>query len=498
MISIYSAVDSLVKYAVRKELIDERDSIYARNAVLEILDIHEYKKDDDIVIYDFEIIKKILIDYAREKSIITSSGSSFEDNFIAKIMNVFIKFPSQIEEKFYKKYKESPRSSTDYFYELSKATDYIKTARLENNVRWNYDSDYGELVLTINLAKPEKTPEEIILAQQSQVKKYPKCVLCKENEGLSGINRAPRQNHRIIAVNLDSGKHYFQYSPYSYFNEHCIVLTDEHKPMNLDINSVKSLLSFVDMFDHYFICSNADLPLVGGSILSHEHYQGGNFMFPLDKAEILKTYSFNDVSVEKLKWPMSSVRIKSVSKKSLLSFIEILLNRWKNYSNVELGIISHTGSTRHNALNYVVRKNNGEYSVIVVFRNNRCSEEHPNGIFTTKDEYRNIKNENIGIIEVLGLAILPGRIREEIEDMKAYLSGGDLNDRSYKHREFLDKIKPDYNTEMDIDAYIKDKIGDVYQNILSNCSVFGFEEKSTKAFDDFIINVGKEHEKNNN
>ncbi len=496
MIDIYSAIDSLIEYSKANKLIDQRDEVYSRNQVLEMLNINEYKIGEKLT-DDFEEIKSILVDYAKKNGIIKQNGTSFEDNFIARIMNVFLKFPSQIEDEFYGAYSDSPKAATDFFYNFSKATDYIKTARLSNNVKWGYKSEYGDIVLTINLAKPEKTPEEILLAKQNKAKKYPKCVLCRETEGLSGVNRAPRQNHRIIGMELDDRLHYFQYSPYSYFNEHCIVLTAEHSDMNLDVNSLKALLAFVDKFEHYFISSNTDLPLVGGSILSHEHYQGGNYVFPLDKAEVIDEFSFGEVRVEKLKWPMASVRMKSKSKKSIISFVEILMSNWRAYNNPELEIISNTGKERHNSLNFVVRKNEGEYSVIVVFRNNRCNEENPKGIFATRDEYRSIKNENIGIIEVLGLAILPGRIRDEIQDMKHYICGGELSERSLKHKEFLDRIKVNYESSNDPIEYIKEKIGEVYVNILSNCSVFNGSDKAIKALDELIINVGNEYEKSN-
>ncbi len=494
MISVFSAIDSLIEYTKRHNLIDKRDEIYTRNRLLETLMINEYVKGEEIS-YDFEVIKRSLIEHAKKEGIIKSKGTSFEDNFIARVMDIFIKFPSQIEGDFFKKYSVSSEDATDFFYNFSKATDYIKTKRLSNNIKWSHFSDYGEIIITINLAKPEKTPEEILLAKQNKAKKYPKCVLCKENEGLSGINRAPRQNHRIIRLNLDNRLHYFQYSPYSYFNEHCIVLTDDHTDMNLDVNSVTALVDFVDMFEHYFIASNTDLPLVGGSILSHEHYQGGKFVFPLDKAKVISKYNFKDIVVEKLKWPMTSIRIKSFHRESLIKFTEVLMDKWKNYDNYELGIISKTGEIRHNSLNFVVRKNSDEYSIIIVFRNNRCDSDNPKGIFTTKDEYRAIKNENIGIIEVLGLAILPGRIKDEIEDMKVYLNGRDLEESSFKHRDFLDKIKPLYDSTTDLDSFLKDKIGGVFVKILSNCSVFSTDEKAIEAVNDFLSSVGSEYEK---
>ncbi len=496
MIDIYVAIDSLIQYALKHNLITTRDTVYTRNQVLELLMIDEYKENKE-VIDDFELIKESIIKYARDNNIITSNGISFEDNFIARLMNIFLKLPSEIEQEFYKEYSKSPEQATKYFYHLSKATDYIKTARLSKNVQWTYPSAYGDIIMTINLAKPEKTPEEILLAKNNKQLTYPKCVLCKENEGLSGVNRAPRQNHRVIEMELDNRTHYFQYSPYSYFNEHCIVFTATHQDMNLNTKSVRALFDFVDQFDHYFLASNTDLPLVGGSILSHEHYQGGNYRFPLDKAEITNVRVFDDVKVERLRWPMTSFRIKSTSKRAIISFVNVFIEKWWSYDNEELNIVSKSGDTRHNSVNFVVRKNDGEYSIILVLRNNRCDTEHPKGIFTTKEQYRSIKNENIGIIEVLGVAILPGRIKLEIEDMKAYLLGHPLHDRSNKHKDLLDKMKAHYHDGDDVDRFIKSQIGEVYVNILKNCSVFKKNEKSDVALTDFISDVGKEYEKNN-
>ncbi len=495
MKKIYSVIDSLCKYAIDNELIIERDYIYCRNRLLELLGLREYVASD-CQEFDFKTIKLELINYAREKQLITANGISFEDDFIARVMNVFLSKPSIIEADFYENYKISAKKATDEFYRLSKATDYIKTERVSKNIVWQHQSEYGTIDMTINLSKPEKTPEEIALAQTMPASSYPKCVLCRETEGLSGENRAPRQNHRIISLELDERSHFLQYSPYSYFNEHLIILAAEHKPMHLTIDSFRAMLDFVDKFSHYFLATNTDLPLVGGSILSHEHYQGGDYLFPLDKAKVMSEISFKGINVEFLNWPMASIRVKSNSKSDITAFIKILMQEWNTYNNEDLAIIAKSEDTRHNSLNFVLRKTNNQYSAIVVFRNNRCDGANPKGIFTAKDEYRSIKNENIGIIEVMGLAILPSRLNQEIEDMKAYLLGEELAEQALKHQQFLQSIKADYKTELNVEAYVKEKMADVFVKILENCSVFKADEKGQSALVDFVEKIGNLYENN--
>jgi UDPglucose--hexose-1-phosphate uridylyltransferase len=405
--------------------------------------------------------------------------------------------PSEIIKKFRALYEFSPEAATNYYYNLSKKTDYIREYRIKNDVKWITETEYGDIDITINLSKPEKDPKAIAAALRMKQSAYPKCQLCRENEGYMGrVNHPARENHRIIPIELAGASFFLQYSPYVYYNEHCIVLNKRHIPMVINKDAFDKLLAFVEKFPHYFVGSNADLPIVGGSILTHEHFQGGRYEFAMAKAEIetpLTFKDFEDVEAGIVKWPMSVIRIASKDKTKLSFLANKILSAWRSYTDEEAFIYAETEGEAHNTITPIARMRNGKFELDLVLRNNITTEECPLGFYHPHPEFHHIKKENIGLIEVMGLAVLPARLKTEMETLKeAMLSGKDIADDETiaKHKEWAEKIMTENKiTEDNCEEILRAEIGKVFTAILGQCGVFERNEKGKEQFIRFAESV---------
>jgi UDPglucose--hexose-1-phosphate uridylyltransferase len=488
MCTIYQLIEGLVQKATEKSLIEPADQIYARNQVLACLRIEDYPEPlpDDACDAIPDLLDKIVA-YAIEQKVI---NNIFDEKEIlsADIMNCFIARPSVVTETFYEKYKESPQAATDYFYNLSQNSNYIQTNRIKKNIHFPADTAYGTLDITINLSKPEKDPEQIKREREKETVNYPKCLLCVENEGYAGRTGYPaRANHRIINVPLAGENWYLQYSPYVYYNEHSIVLAETHRDMKINKDAFERLLAFVEKFPHYFIGSNADLPIVGGSILSHDHYQAGRYEFAMTRAAYKFSFTldhFPDVSAAVLEWPMSVIRLTSEKKADLLEAADHILQTWKNYSDPAAEVQAFTGDTPHNTVTPIAKMRGELYELDLVLRNNRTSAEHPMGIFHPHADVHHIKKENIGLIEVMGLAVLPARLKEELADITAFLTGGSA-DIAAHHREWANQLQEQYGRLADEDAageILQKELGKKFARVLADAGVFKVQD----TFDRFI------------
>lgn len=497
---IITYINHLLDYGISNKLIDEYDRLYAFNRLLELFEITD-PENAEYTPLDIELtlsnILEFMTTYATDKKLISDSQAS-KELFDTKIMATLTPFPSSVISKFNKLYQISPKHATDYFYEFCKVCNYIRVDRIEKDIKWQTFTEYGNIDITINLSKPEKDPRDIAAQKNAVSSSYPKCLLCIENEGYSGrINHPARQNLRLIPLKLNNEAWSFQYSPYVYYNEHCIVLNNLHIPMKIDENTFVKLLEFVDMFPHYFIGSNADLPIVGGSILSHDHFQGGNYEFAMAKApieEYFKIKCFEDVELGILKWPMSVIRLRHTKKERLVELASFILEHWRNYTDKEVFIISHTNSP-HNTITPIARKKGDFFELDLVLRNNITTDEHPLGVYHPHSQYHHIKKENIGLIEVMGLAVLPSRLKTELEIIKnILLKKADYCSEIAHHNDWIasimDKYK-DINNE-NIDLIIQDEIGDIFTSILTNAGVFKRDYKGRKAFVKFINFCGTE------
>ncbi len=496
--NIYEAINSLVEYGVRENLIEETDKVWAVNRVLEILDLDSMETDAEVKSDDLEEILKVILDFAVEKGLCEDSVV-YKDLFDTKVMGVLTPRPSQVIKEFYDKYAVSPKEATDYYYHLARKSDYIREYRIKNDVKWVTSTEYGDIDITINLAKPEKDPKAIAAATKMEQSSYPTCMLCKENEGYRGrVNHPARQNHRVIPICLEGVNAFLQYSPYVYYNEHCIVFDEAHKPMKVCEKNFRRLLDFVKQFPHYFIGSNSDLPISGGSILTHEHFQGGNYIFAMAKADYEDKFTFDgfeDVEAGIIKWPMSVIRLKSEDTDRMCTLAGKILNTWRDYSDDEAFIIAKTDDGEiHNTITPITRYRDGKYEIDLVLRNNITTEEYPDGFYHPHPEYHNIKKENIGLIEVMGLAVLPARLKTEMAILKeAILENKDIkaDERIAKHHDWTMKIKAKYGdiNADNCDQIIRDEIGIVFTSILEQCGVFDRTEEGRKQFKRFIANV---------
>ena len=495
---IYKEIKRLIQYGLQKDLFKEEDKIFIINSLLDILNLDEYE-DVEVEYEELDTPTPILdniLNYAFENGILESNTPIYRDLLDTKIMAVLIPRPSEVIREFNEKYKNSKEEATSYFYKLSKYCDYVRTDRIEQNVVWKSKTNYGDLDITINLSKPEKDPKAIAAAKNLPPSKYPKCLLCKENEGYRGrVNHPARQNLRIIPLELNNEKFFLQYSPYAYYNEHCIIFSESHVPMKITKNTFDRLLEFVEKFPHYFAGSNADLPIVGGSILTHDHYQGGNYKFAMDKAPNyidFKLESFDNVQLSIVKWPLSVVRLKGKNRLELSELSNKILEHWKNYSDSKVEIHSFSGDVPHNTITPIVRKENEYFVVDLVLRNNRTSEEYPDGIFHPHVELHNIKKENIGLIEVLGLAVLPARLKDEIEIIKTSLTTKKDDIYNYEsmkiHYNWYEEIKNNNNNIAadNVDAIIKNEIGNVFTKVLEHCGVFKWNDEGKEAIKRYI------------
>lgn len=493
-------IAALAQYAVNSELIPEEERIYSVNLLLDVLKIDEYVQPEDTEEVDrlaqnLEEILKALLDDAVERGLIEDS-IIFRDILDTKMMNCFTKRPAEVIREFNERYNLSPQEATDYFYRISKASDYIRTYRIAKDIKWITDTPYGKLDITINLSKPEKDPKAIAAAKNAKQSNYPKCQLCIENEGYAGrINHPARANHRIIPIKICGQDWRLQYSPYVYFNEHCIVLNSKHEPMTICREAIEKLFDFIRQFPHYMIASNADLPIVGGSILSHEHFQGGHYEFPMARAEIIQEVSikgYEDVSAGIVNWPMSVIRIKSRDSKRLVELADHILTSWRKYTDEEAFIYAETEGEPHNTISPVARMRGEYYEMDLALRNNITTEDRPLGVYHPRPEYFHIKKENIGIIEVMGLAILPSRLKKEMELIKEYvLSGRNLreNEEICKHADWMETVLKKYGSKINantIDEILKEEIGLVFMGVLEDAGVFKNTEEGRKYFLRFI------------
>ena len=495
---IYSSINKLVSYGLSCGLIEECDKIYTTNRLLEILQLDEYiAPEEDLACESLEETLAELLDFAVEKGLISDDITS-RDLFDTKLMSALVPRPSEVIDTFYKLYDElSPESATDYYYKLSRDTDYIRRYRIVKDMKWKTDTDYGELDITVNLSKPEKDPKAIAAAKNAPQSSYPKCLLCIENEGYRGrMNHPARQNHRIIPITVDGTQWGFQYSPYVYYNEHCIVFNSLQTPMKIDASAFRKLFDFVKLFPHYFVGSNADLPIVGGSILSHEHFQGGNYEFPMAKSPIEKEVTFKgfeDVRAGIVKWPMSVIRISCENSDRLVELGDKILGAWRAYTDKDAFVFAETDGTPHNTITPIARKRGDLFELDLVLRNNITTEEHPDGVYHPHKELHNIKKENIGLIEVMGLAVLPSRLKKELKLVEeAILSGADLNanEETAKHSAWVDSFKESYTfTAENTEDILKAETGKVFAKCLEHAGVYERSEKGMNAFLRFVDEV---------
>ncbi|AMM90782.1 galactose-1-phosphate uridylyltransferase [Bacillus pumilus] len=497
-IDIFEKLEQLIQYGVNKELISPIDMDYTRNRLLEVLGLDDAEARTVSGDSDLEDILMPMLDWAVETGLIPDGTDTYRDLLDAKIMGCLVAPPSVIYAKFEEKRKHcGPKAATSWFYEMQQHAHYIHTGRIAKNVQWFTPTEDGELEITINLSKPEKDPKAIAEAKKLSQKQYPLCLLCKENVGFGGrINHPARQNHRIIPVTLTNESWFMQFSPYVYYNEHCIVFKGEHEPMQISKKTFERLLSFISIYPHYFIGSNADLPIVGGSILSHDHFQGGAHEFPMAKAKMEEVFSlekFPRVKAGIVKWPMSVIRLQSSDQQTLAEAADFILHEWKMYSDPEAGLFSHTGETPHNTITPIARRHGDEYELDLVLRNNRTDKQHPGGIFHPHKEVHHIKKENIGLIEVMGLAVLPGRLAEELSQLKAaLLSKNPLEEIKacpsiMKHESWAERlIEENTFTKDNVEAILQKEIGLIFSRILAQAGVFKRTEQGKTAFKRFI------------
>ncbi|MGE7656956.1 UDP-glucose--hexose-1-phosphate uridylyltransferase [Bacillus altitudinis] len=497
-IDIFEKLEQLIQYGINKELISPLDMDYTRNRLLEVLGLDDAEARTVSGDSDLEDILMPMLDWAVETGLIPDGTDTYRDLLDAKIMGCLVAPPSVIYAKFEEKRQhDGPKAATSWFYEMQQHAHYIHTGRIAKNVQWFTPTEDGELEITINLSKPEKDPKAIAEAKKLSQKQYPLCLLCKENVGFGGrINHPARQNHRIIPVTLTNESWFMQFSPYVYYNEHCIVFKGEHEPMQISKKTFERLLSFISIYPHYFIGSNADLPIVGGSILSHDHFQGGAHEFPMAKAEMEEVFSlekFLRMKAGIVKWPMSVIRLQSSDQQTLAEAADFILNEWKMYSDPEAGLFSHTGETPHNTITPIARRHGDEYELDLVLRNNRTDKQHPGGIFHPHKEVHHIKKENIGLIEVMGLAVLPGRLAEELSQLKAaLLSKHPLEEIKacppiMKHESWAERlIEENTFTKDNVETILQKEIGLIFSRILAQAGVFKRTEQGKTAFKRFI------------
>ena len=487
-------IKKLVRYGLENNLIEKEDEIFARNCILETLCLDDYEEvQDEIFEINLEEILKNILDFAVEKKLIENT-IVHRDLFDTKLMSCLTPRPSEVVKIFQKKYEKSPETATVWYYNFSQKTDYIRRYRIEKDIKWTCETEYGVLDLTINLSKPEKDPKAIELAKKLPQSAYPKCALCYENEGYAGrLNHPARKNQRNIPVNLQNEEWGFQYSPYVYYNEHCIVFNKKHTPMIINKNTFEKLFDFLKIFPHYFIGSNADLPIVGGSILSHDHFQGGNYEFAMARAEIEKHFTvcgYEEVETGIVKWPMSVIRMRHSDEKILINLADLILNKWRSYTDKDAFIFAETDGELHNTITPIARRKNDKFELDLVLRNNITTDEHPLGVFHPHSNLHHIKKENIGLIEVMGLAVLPPRLKNETEELKNYILNNldiNSNENIKKHASWIENLRSKYNFNSEnIDEIFRYEIGQIFVEILKDSGVFKRNSDGQKAFEKFL------------
>lgn len=491
---VYEAIKKLVTYGMETGLISEEEKIYSTNLILDVLKLDDYEEPkESYEKVELEPVLKELLDYAVEKGLIEDSVV-YRDLFDTRLMNCLVPRPSQVIKTFKEKYAASPEEATNYYYKLSRDSDYIRRYRVCKDMKWVTKTEYGDIDITINLSKPEKDPKAIAAAKLAKQSGYPKCQLCRENEGYAGrTNHPARENHRIIPITINGGQWGFQYSPYVYYNEHCIVFNGQHVPMKVERATFVKLFDFIKLFPHYFIGSNADLPIVGGSILSHDHFQGGNYEFAMAKAPVEREFTvkgYEDVKAGIVKWPLSVIRLSCTDEKRIIDLADHILKAWRGYTDEEAYVFAETDGEPHNTITPIARKRGDMYELDLALRNNITTPECPFGLYHPHNELHHIKKENIGLIEVMGLAVLPSRLKEEMEILSDYIvDGKDIrsNEKIEKHADWVDGFRHKYpviNAE-NVDVVIKEEIGIVFKKVLEDAGVFKRDAKGQAAFDRF-------------
>lgn len=502
---IFESIKKLVTYGLETGLIQQSDRVYTTNRLLELLCLDEYEDPaQEYENVELESTLSELLDYACEKGLCENSVV-YRDLFDTKLMGALTPRPSEVELEFFTLYDRSPKEATDYFYKFSQDTDYIRRYRISKDVRWLAPTEYGELDITINLSKPEKDPKAIAAAKNAKQSGYPKCLLCYENVGYAGrVNSPARQNHRIIPVKIDGQDWGLQYSPYVYYNEHCILFNKKHTPMVIDKSVFAKLFDFVQQFPHYIIGSNADLPIVGGSILSHEHFQGGSYEFPMAKAPVEKELvfkGFEQVRAGIVKWPMSVIRLNSQSREEIVELADKILRCWRGYSDESAFIYAETDGEAHNTITPIARMRDGSFELDLVLRNNITTPQHPLGVFHPHSELHHIKKENIGLIEVMGLAVLPARLKGEMERLAEHLvkNGADglENDETLaKHADWARELCTKYTfTKENADGILREEIGRVFAKVLEHAGVYKRDEKGKEAFERFAAYINEQKDR---
>ena len=483
-------LQALVQYGLERELIGEHDQIYIINQLLQVMELDSFEQVEPAKA-SLEEILRALTDDAVARGICADDITS-RDLFDTKLMGVLTPRPSTVVDTFSKLYAKDAKAATDWYYRFSRDSDYIRRYRIEKDLRWKTATAYGDLDITINLSKPEKDPKAIAAAKAAPQSGYPKCQLCAENEGYAGrINHPARQNHRIVPICIEGARWCLQYSPYVYYNEHCIVFNAKHTPMVIDFAAFAKLLDFVTLFPHYFVGSNADLPIVGGSILSHEHFQGGCYQFPMEKAPVEKEVTFagyEKVKAGVVRWPMSVLRLRSHDRFLLAELADKILRCWRGYTDEAAAVFAETDGVPHNTITPIARRVGKEYELDLVLRNNLTTEEHPLGLYHPHAELHHIKKENIGLIEVMGLAVLPSRLKKELEQLEeAILQGSALTGELEKHAPWVEELKSRHNfTKENITEILRDEVGKVFAKVLEHAGVYFGKEEAFLKFVDYV------------
>ena len=493
-------ISRLLEYGLQRGLIALEDKAYAANRMLALLGLREFEPQpvEEELHTPVEPLER-LCQFAAEAGLIDPDTRDGRDQFDTELMNCLMPRPSQVVREFYSLYEKDKQAATDYYYQLARSSNYIRVNRIEKDRMWTAPTPYGDLVITINLSKPEKDPKAIAAAKNAPQSGYPKCALCRENEGyLGSANQAARGNHRLIPLELGGEPWFLQYSPYVYYNEHCIVLSHEHRPMKVSRQSISRLLEFVTFLPHYFVGSNADLPIVGGSILTHDHFQGGRYEFPMAKAPIREKVcfpGFEDVEAGIVHWPMSVIRLRGKEAQRLVDLADKILTAWREYSDESAEILAYTEGTPHNTITPIARRRGEDYELDLVLRNNRTTPEHPLGLFHPHAEYHHIKKENIGLIEVMGLAILPPRLLTETglleQALKDPAQAQEIMARPEmeKHQAWYEELKAAGAGEGDTQRAIQESIGVIFGKILGNAGVYKDTEEGREAFRRFCSSL---------
>lgn len=498
---ISTSVKQLVKYALDNDLIKKADKIYVTNILLGILKVEDFDAEAEIPAEPVCLEKTLseILDYAVEQGII-EDGTVSRDLFDTKLMGVLTPRPSSVIDRFFAEYAKTPEKATDFYYKLSQDSDYIRRYRIVKDMKWKTPTEYGDIDITINLSKPEKDPKAIAAAKNAVQSSYPKCLLCPETEGYAGnMSKPARQNHRIIPIVINEAPWGFQYSPYVYYNEHCIVFNQEHTPMKIDSSVFRKLFDFVKQFPHYFVGSNADLPIVGGSILSHEHFQGGRYTFAMAKApiEIPVTFAgFEGVTAGIVKWPMSVIRLSAPDEAPIIELAAKILANWREYTDEAAYIYAYTNDERHNTITPIARKNGDNYELDLVLRNNITTEERPMGLYHPRNELHHIKKENIGLIEVMGLAVLPSRLKGELDKLGDFIiEGKDIRSDAdiEKHADWAEEIMKNHQdmpkTKAAVSEMLCEEVGKVFLEVLKDAGVYKDTPEGKEAFMRFIKSV---------